>query len=173
MGETKTMFGLTAHYSDEELVFMKQLAKGLPATKEELILIHEAKALLGATILEDELEPHLLDPSQPRIGASHRDAGDTESGAALAQLPKSGTDRRKVLNFIGEQGERGATDEELSLGIPLRLYTAAPRRNELRDGGWVVDSGRRRPTTTGTAAIVWVLSPAGRGQWKAQPSFFE
>lgn len=111
----------------------------------------------------------LSDPDAVAPGQWHRpDAGapDTEREAAIGQYPKSGTDRRRVLDQLAACGDDGATDEELSVALSMRLYTAAPRRNELVDGGWVEDTGRRRPTTTGSLATVWALTPLGRASWR-------
>jgi hypothetical protein len=116
------------------------------------------------TLLGDPLS----DPDEQTIGKFHGPAAgapETERLSALGQWPKTGTDRRRVLDFIGGRGDHGSTDEEASIEIPMRLYTAAPRRNELVNGGWVEDSGRRRNTTTGTSATVWVLTEAGRAEW--------
>lgn len=122
-------------------------------------------------------EPEQAEPREPlpspdtqRLGAFHDPAAsgspETERLAAIRAYPTSGTKRRKVLDYIARQGERGAIDEEVSDALSMRLYTAAPRRNELVRDGWVVDSGRRRQTSTGSQAVVWVLSPAGRAQWQ-------
>lgn len=107
----------------------------------------------------------LSDPTANTIGAFHAGssgAPDTERLAALAVFPRSGTSRERVLLFIAQRGKTGATDEEISEGLSMRLYTAAPRRHELVEGGWVTDSGIRRPTSTGTDAAVWMLTPRAR-----------
>lgn len=122
-------------------------------------------------------EPEQAEPREPlpspdtqRLGGFHDPAAsgspETERLAAIRAYPDSGTKRRQVLDYIARQGERGAIDEEIAQGIPMHHYTAAPRRTELVRDGWVVDSGRRRPTSTGALAAVWVLSPAGREQWQ-------
>lgn len=96
------------------------------------------------------------------VGYAHSNARDTELEAAARVLPRSGTARARVLHAIARAGSGGLTDEETSLELEMRLYTAAPRRKELLDAGWIVDSTRRRPTTTGSQAIVWILSDDGR-----------
>ena len=112
-------------------------------------------------------------PDAPTIGKFHGpDAGapDTEREAAISVYPRTGTGRRRVLDYLYGSGSHGATDEEISVALGLRLYTAAPRRNELRDLGWIEDSGRRRETTTGARAAVWVMTAAGRAQWRDLPT---
>lgn len=89
---------------------------------------------------------------------AHRHAGDTENAAAASASLVSGKTRRVVLKaFIRRASEDGGgyTDEELAKATGLRHYTAAPRRGELVKLGLVVDSGIRRPTTSGHNAIVW------------------
>lgn len=186
--------GRSALYEDHELDFMRRLREQCEAgeiTKAELRkqvdVIHDLKVELDATMIpEDEVRPELQQdslfqipervqerlrsPDENRIGKFHGPAAGapaTERQAAILMYPKTGTARRQVLDFIAAQGERGATDEEVSLALNMRLYTAAPRRNELRDDGWVIDTGKTRPTTTRTQAAVWVLTSEGRAAWRS------
>jgi hypothetical protein len=120
----------------------------------------------GATQLRE-----LPTPDDARLGFFHAPeskAPETERKAAIAVYPRTGTARRRVLDHIAAAGEHGSTDEEASLALQMRLYTAAPRRKELVDDGWVEDSGKRRPTATGTDAAVWVLTEQGRREWHAE-----
>jgi hypothetical protein len=109
--------------------------------------------------LEAEIAAPVDDVFAAREGKHHRQAGDTERGAAKAVAPRTGTGRFKVLAALVEHG--GMIDEEIAARTGLRHYTAAPRRKELVEGGFVVDSGSRRKTTTGTAAIVWTATAKG------------
>ena len=117
---------------------------------------------------QGSLFDRLPDPGDDRLGYFHGPAAGappTERLAAVLVYPRSGTKRLAVLEYLVERGDTGATDEEISLGLSMRLYTAAPRRHELVGDGWLEDSGRTRRTTTGTPATVWVLTAAGRAQW--------
>lgn len=110
----------------------------------------------------------LPDPGDNRLGFFHAPASgapDTERLAAVLVYPRTGTKRLEVLDHFVQVGEGGATDEEVSEALGMRLYTAAPRRHELVSDGWLEDSGRTRRTTTRTPATVWVLTDAGRAQW--------
>ncbi len=85
--------------------------------------------------------------------------------------------QRQVLAFIAGRGPRGATDEELSEALAMKLDTARARRCELRDLHLVVDSGRRRSTASGRAAVVWTaggisqeMTPASPGAGRRDPS---
>ncbi len=66
--------------------------------------------------------------------------------------------RAAVLGFIIGQGTNGATDDEgmAALGIKPQIYT--PQRGELVALGLVVDSGRRRNTSSGRPLSVWVAA---------------
>lgn len=90
------------------------------------------------------------------MGLPHS-GSDTSKEAAIRALPKAGKDRRKVLDFITNQGAIGATDDELEVALGLKSSTARPRRYGLRNDGWIKDSGLRRNTRSGRAAIVWVV----------------
>jgi hypothetical protein len=118
--------------------------------------------------LREAIEPRLFgtDPALSDVdvdtpGQAHRRAGDTERAAALAVMPRTGTQRRAVLEAIAAAGADGLTDHELADKTHLYLYSAAPRRNELLRGGWVRDSGHRRTTPLGSEAVVWTLTLPG------------
>lgn len=87
-------------------------------------------------------------------------AHSNTSAAAAARIePVAGTLRMVVLaEFKRHRG--GLTDEELVAVLSDRLYppsenTVRPRRVELVRHGWLRDSGRRRNTRSGRAAVVW------------------
>lgn len=107
----------------------------------------------------------LPDPTVDAIGAFHapdKGAPETELGAAVDEYPRTGTARLKVLLAIARMGDVGLTDAEGAQTTGLYLYTYAPRRVELRDAGWIEDSGRRRLVTRSRKpAAAWRLSAAG------------
>ena len=94
------------------------------------------------------------------IGAATAVLGkvSTSRAAARSVAGVSGEVRQQVLDFIQSMGPYGATIEEIKEGTGLVVNTVCPRRKELEDMGYVVDSGRRRPGKTGRYAIVWVAS---------------
>lgn len=63
----------------------------------------------------------------------------------------------KVLNFLRDCGEFGATDEEMQLGIPMKGNTQRPRRIELFLDGLIVYSGTDRANLSGRKAAVWKI----------------
>jgi hypothetical protein len=105
----------------------------------------------------------LPDPAQNAPAPVHRNAHDTEYEAARFVEPRTGTLRALALATITEAGDRGLTHNELAAITGKRHYSIAPRVTELVEMGWVRDSGLRRPTDTGSPAIVWILTEAARG----------
>jgi hypothetical protein len=107
----------------------------------------------------------MSDPDEQRT-ALRSGPRDTEVKAAWVALPNSGTWRRKILDFIEARGEFGVTDDELGRVFNKPASSCmAPRRGELEQGGWIRDSGLRRPTSVSHGAdegTVWVLSDEGR-----------
>lgn len=81
----------------------------------------------------------------------------TSRDAAAKVLPKTGTQRRAVLDAIVEaytRGHGGATDPELQRHLSLPPNSMRPRRVELAQAGLVDDSGKRR-RHQGNEHIVW------------------
>ena len=102
-------------------------------------------------------EPTLFDLLHPEPGKARRDHPATSKAAALAVAPKAGTQRRRVLEAIASHP---ATDEELQARLAMSGNTERPRRVELVEGGWIRDSGARRPSMSGQESIVWELARA-------------
>lgn len=82
---------------------------------------------------------------------------ETSLRAAVAMLPKVGTARRRVYDYISSRKDFGATDNE---GIEYTGYVQGyrARRGELADMGLVRLAGFRRRTRAGLEAEVWVAS---------------
>lgn len=116
----------------------------------------------------------LTDPDRNEIGkfqAPGRGAAVTQRKAAILVYPRTGTQRRKVLDYVAAEGERGATDEEIAAALGMLANTERPRRVELEEGGWIADSGLRRKTAaSGSDAAVWTLTEEGRMHWTAAAS---
>ena len=80
---------------------------------------------------------------------------DTSRDAARAIRPNAGTLRAMVRNFIILQGSYGATDQEIQAALNLSGDTERPRRVELWNAGFIIDSGMVRNTPSGLSAVVW------------------
>lgn len=91
-----------------------------------------------------------------------RDRADTQDSAfRRARDGLTRTVREEVLDHLRLQG---ATCEEIEgwLGRPHQTVAAAV--TGLRRQGVIHDSGERRPTRSGRAAIVWSYGPPPQGQ---------
>lgn len=83
----------------------------------------------------------------------------TSWAAARDAEPNAGTHRARVLRELREVYPEGLTDYELADRLGLQQNSAGKRRGELRDAGFVEDSGRTRPAPSGSRAIVWTAVP--------------
>ncbi len=95
------------------------------------------------------------------IGKHHRAGPDTEKLAARAIAPRTGSQRHTVLLHLVLAGWQGLTDGQLEEVTGLRRSSICARRNELREHGYVADSGRRRRDPSGMQAIIWKASAKG------------
>lgn len=91
-------------------------------------------------------------------GPSHRNAPETSRQAALANAPRSGTQRAKVLLALYDHA---LTDDEIAATTDLVGNAVRPRRGELVSGGFVEDSGHRRSSWMGHPAVVWQVTDKG------------
>lgn len=82
---------------------------------------------------------------------------DTSHTAATNASKRGPSQRRRTWEALIRLGE--ATDYELAEATHILRSSAAKRRQELQQLGHVIDTGKRRPTDTGTMAIVWAASP--------------
>ena len=85
--------------------------------------------------------------------ATSREAANRMFTSATAQTVR-------VLGFIACQGATGATDHEIQAALQLSGDTERPRRWSLLKWGLIRDSGLRRKSPAGRAAVVWVADEA-------------
>jgi hypothetical protein len=107
-----------------------------------------------------------MDPHIPMANhAFQRHDARPTAAAAVGVLPRSGTQRARVLEAI-RQAPAGLTDQEIATTLGLAENSVRPRRLELSDPPrdlprLIVDSGWRRQTSAGKQAVVWIaLEPA-------------
>jgi len=81
---------------------------------------------------------------------------DTSEKAAREIEAHAETCLARVLAYIVERGEGGATDDEMQVALDMNPSTQRPRRIDLCHRGIVVDSGLTRRTRTGRDAVVWI-----------------
>lgn len=67
----------------------------------------------------------------------------------------------RVLRTVRRAGADGRTDDELIAETGIAHKSMGGARGKLVDDGTVVDSGVRRNTRGGNAAIVWMAVPPG------------
>lgn len=74
-----------------------------------------------------------------------------------AVQPKCPSQRQRVLEYI-ESRKRGATRDEIANALGLPLASVCGRVNELVKSGAVVETDKRRTTSTGGTAVVLVTA---------------
>lgn len=102
----------------------------------------------------------LSDPDANRAGIAG--ARPTSAAAALRVQPRSGTQRRAILDYIAQHGP--STDEQIQRALDLSGNTERPRRSELVEGGWVQEHDRLRLGSGQLVAIRWGLTSRARAQ---------
>lgn len=107
---------------------------------------------------------HDYEPDTNHLGSWNKGSIDTARQAALSNYPRSGSQRHRVLVAIVAAGERGLTREETSRQLNLPDSGTDGRVLELKQGGWVEDTERRRKTERNCDAAVVVATAKGR-EW--------
>lgn len=90
--------------------------------------------------------------------AARRTDPDTSHEAADRSPEARNRDRDRALAAL-EAAPFGLTDFELAAAIGRQQTSAGKRRGELRDAGFVRNSGVKRPAPSGSPAIVWEFVP--------------
>lgn len=91
---------------------------------------------------------------------AHQVHSPTSKAAAEAIKPHIGPMHRKILTCLTDMfdlGHGGATDAEMQDILKMKESTQRPRRRELQQWGYILDSGRTRATQSGRQAVVWVV----------------
>jgi transcription initiation factor IIE alpha subunit len=84
-----------------------------------------------------------------------RNAQRTSIAAAEKVLPKTGSLKRKVYEFILNQGLRGSTDQEIEKTLQIDGNTVRPTRISLVRDGYLIDTGTTRKNQHNNECIVW------------------
>src|SRR5687767_11665790 len=111
-------------------------------------------ALAGA--LRELRELRLELPDQARSSRGHPVTSD--QAAAWMRGPRAKSAAARIVREVWDWPITGRTVDELIASLGMPHQTCSPRVNELRNDGWLVDSGQKRATRSGNEAIVWVLS---------------
>ena len=107
--------------------------------------------------LFDTLTEILATPSTPT--ARHSDP-ETSHQAARDAAPNAGTNRALALATLQAALPDGLTDFELAELTGVAQTSIGVRRKELERAGLVVATIDRRPSPSGSAAIVWKATVA-------------
>ena len=86
----------------------------------------------------------------------------TSKDAAKSMEPKAAALRLRMLAEIQVRGTFGGTCDELEQAMSLSHQTASARLRELALAGKIVDSGDKRKTRSGRAAIAWIATEGMR-----------
>ena len=84
-----------------------------------------------------------------------KDARGTSRWAANRVMPKTGSIRLSVYEYLIRQGLRGATDKEMQEALHMSGDTQRPSRIKLFRDGLIIDSGTTRINSNGNPATVW------------------
>lgn len=121
--------------------------------------LSELAALGRAIKTLDDLD--LAEPTQTRTskmaGVNSNLAAAYMHGAKVST--QAGWILRRLSNCLAGFGY---TTDELVLSSQRPHQSISARVNELRDAGWIVDSGTNRKTRSGQQAAVWTLTPEAR-----------
>lgn len=98
------------------------------------------------------------DPGVNVAGGVRPSDPETSLEAALSIAPRTGTQRRAILDAFGE-GDAW-THQDLEAQFPdFSPSSVRTRCSELVKGGWIQDSGHRRETEAGLRAVLWTRTP--------------
>jgi len=84
-----------------------------------------------------------------------KNAQRTSVAAAEKVLPRTGSLKRRVYEYILSQGMRGATDQEIEKTLQIEGNTVRPSRVGLIKDGYIIDSGTTRKNHHNNDCIVW------------------
>lgn len=104
---------------------------------------------------------------RPRIGP-HVAGSATSRAAAIANYPRSGSQRGRVLALLEAKGDFGATRQEIARELKMSDDSVRPRVVELVEGGWIAATDRTRATPMGEQAEVLVATNRARLEREAK-----
>ena len=97
---------------------------------------------------------------RPPLAGNHTALGKNPVSQAAARraFGRSGSARERIYNVIQAHPD-GLTVDEIRGLITIPFNSLSARVSNLVAEGWLIDTGRRRETETGTMATVWVVAP--------------
>lgn len=107
----------------------------------------------------------LAAPAPPRANSC---APPTAGLAAEWMSDKATKMHAQIMRLLLRHG--GLTTEQMENIMKRKHQSVSPRVNEMRDAGWLYDSGRTMETSSGCEAIVWRLSTRAQQAIRGQES---
>lgn len=91
------------------------------------------------------------------LGGFRSSDPETSRKGAIDAYPRTASQRWKALIEISKSGDQGLTYAEVELKTDVN--DVWKRLSELRDGGWIEESGERVVKGTGSMATIWKVTP--------------
>lgn len=124
----------------------------------------------GLTRMQSAIERGYFDRARstpkPHSKVSPRSPGTSWEAAREQNLTKATPLYSAIMLVLGDRGPGPSTDDELRKALTSFLErkgyspeSVTMRRGELRDAGWIIDSGERRPGDSGSPMTVWAVAP--------------
>jgi hypothetical protein len=128
-----------------------------PSLFDRIVIDMPPSAEATAEAMRSAIERYRTE--RPPLDANHTVPGKNpvSQDAARRALGKSGAARVRIYNIIKDT-PNGLTADETRRLISLPFNSVAARICDLAAEGWLTDTGRRRITSTGSTATVWVVA---------------
>jgi hypothetical protein len=137
-------------------------AKDLGAALDRLGVERGAEFVIAAGGQGEVAIASLAEVSAPARGAVRNTDPSTSAKAADDVLPRSGTQRRAVVDALYEAGDGGLISDELAQITGIDYRSVTPRIGELKNLGWVFATSRTRKSTKNADSEVLVLTRKAR-----------
>lgn len=121
---------------------------------EAPVLEQDREFYLLRKAIDGYLDIQLEVANNAAVGTNHPET----SHQAARSLPNIGGYSAVIFEAIKkafDDGRFGLTADELEEMLAGKHQSVSARVNDLKNNGWIIDSGQRRNTRTGRKAIIW------------------
>ncbi|MEV6646034.1 hypothetical protein [Amycolatopsis sp. NPDC051371] len=138
----------------------------LAQARAGVITLDDAQARIGAAFADLEARRAAAaavrdaEVTRPTEGLVTADPPTTSARAARLVAPRTGSQRAVILRYVVE-APNGVTDYETSRDLQLLPNSVRPRRGELAEAGYVIDSTRTR-RHRGSEWVIWEATDEAR-----------